>query len=64
MGLANARRTLPTGMHGANSKIRWRRDNGLGLLSRVWSRPLSSSEDVDAAAYKDILDNYMLLTLW
>ena len=32
LGLADARRTLPTGMHRANSKVWWRWNNGLVLF--------------------------------
>lgn len=34
-GFADARRAAPTGMHSANCKVWWRRDNGLGLFFRV-----------------------------
>jgi hypothetical protein len=44
LGLADARRMLPTRMRSANCKVWWRRNNGLGLFFMVWSRLLSSSE--------------------
>ena len=42
--LADARRTLPAPIHSANCKVRWGRNNGLGLFFMVRARPLSSSE--------------------
>ena len=56
-GLADARRTLPSGINTVNSKDRWRRDNEQGLF--LGYGPLSSKEvNVNATAHKDILDNY------
>ena len=42
--LADARRMLPARMHSANCKVRWRRNNGLGLFFMVQTRFLSFSE--------------------
>ena len=35
LALADARRTLPAGLHSVDSKVRWRRDSG--LFFRVWA---------------------------
>ena len=57
LGLADARRTLPTRMHSANSKVWWRRDNELNCFSGFGLDSLVPVKgNVNATAYKDILD--------
>ena len=53
--LVNARRTLPTQMHGANCKVWWRRNNGLGLFFIVQAMPISSSEGTFTMIFQTIL---------
>ena len=57
--------TSPSGMHIANSKVWWRRDNGLELFSGFGICPsVPVRSNVNATVCKDILGNDMLLNLW
>ena len=57
LGLTDARRAVPFGMYNANSKVWWRRDNGLGLF---FSALVPVKGNVYATAHKFILDNQCL----
>lgn len=60
LGLANAKRMLPTKMHSAYCKVWWRMVDW-GLSFRVWAMALSSRKSL--YGYKDILDNEALPAL-
>lgn len=63
--MVDARRRLPTRVLSANGTIWLRSNNGLGLFFAFGSRPFGSSEgNVNAIAYKDILDKYTFPIVW
>ena len=65
LGLADATKTLPVQIHGANCKVWWKRNSGLGLFFMVWLGPLVAMKGIlNASVYNDIQDDSVFPTLW